>query len=333
MFYWKIFVFTLVVLLSCLLETSLGQDQVYGVYTVLGGNRTELVVQTGLFDLVNGNVTTLVTNFVYVGDKSTVDGVSTFDQKHGIFHYSTDTAFIWGVDVTTNQITAPINFDSKDINDLKYNPNDNNLYILFDDEFGSTFYASYSTVNGPAIIVANLTSYLDTAGYFETAAISINNQSPTPSNYYFVTSYFYETQSINVYHADTMTFSNATIQGDCGNSNLSFSYLQYNSSNPDYVWGIQSGLLDGKFYYYFSVVYVESGKCVITETNWGNGIVTALTYSPDSQTLYYASSLGGPPQICYTSVGFLTVPFLYGELTCVDVLTDITDLEVSYPIR
>jgi len=330
--FWKIFV-TLLVVLSCLNVLSMGQnmDQVYGIYTIFGGDDTETIVQTGMFDMETGNVTTLATNFVYAGGSITYDGISTFDQQHDIFHYATDfsSAFIWGVDVSTNELTPPIDFDSDSISDMKYNPNDDNLYVLFSDEDESILYASYSAGNGPATIVANFTSYLAMAGELGQGAISMNNQAPTPSNYYFVT-YGSSGHMINVYNADTMTFSNATIQGDCGNSEIYFSYLQYNSSTPDYVWGIQLEIADGESNYYFSTVFVESGKCTIQKTGWGDGIATAFTYSPASQTIYYAyAPNGSPAQICYASVGFLTAPFL-GKETCVDVLTVLTDIEVSY---
>jgi len=83
---------------------------VYAVITEFIDKYTETAIFTVSVDLTTGAVKNVTENFIYNGGSATVDGVSAFDPKTGIYWYATDAAtpYIYSTNVYQKTVDPPL---------------------------------------------------------------------------------------------------------------------------------------------------------------------------------------------------------------------------------
>jgi len=293
-------------------------DQLYGILTIVGGENTETIVQTVSIDLSSGNVNTLVTNFIYAGSSLTYDGISTLDDKKENLYYATDaaSAFIYSANVRENKLNPPIDVGAVSILDLKMDTQSSTLYIEFADADNSVLIATYSTNGGPATLLANLTDVLLSEG----GEIGQSTLDTTNNIWYFI-SYTSSGELINTVSLTNLTATSSPLSTACQKA---FSFLFFDSSSNQ-LYGILELIRSGKVHYSFATLS-PSGECTESAiTHEPYGIITAFSYSPYSNNVYYGLAGDSGNDICSIAVPLTGLP------NCTSVLAVVSDLEVAYP--
>jgi len=306
--------FSFVLLSLLLLRLPSGEAALYGIVTAFGANFSEVLLETVQIDLDTGAYAELSVNVVYVGESITIDGISTFDQKNQRLYYSTnfDSDFVYGVDVVSHELLAPISINSESIISLDWDGGKGQLVIngYFEDRSEASFVVP-SNPAFPARKWLNLTqqgigetfctalNYVQ--GYFYVVHLNQTNKSV------YITDFIFDSPSPKPYN---------NLRLSCGTGNF---YPDYLFTDPKRARLVGFGYTGNGFKFF----QIAAAACTLGTQNFP-GIITAATFDPTTATIYLA----------YIEKYSYIVSFDTVSLTSklIKVPSALSDLEVSYTV-
>jgi len=295
-----------------LLISSVNSFFLWGRFTGVGPNGQVTVDHNGLVNTNTGFVTPISTNYIYVGSSATIDGISALDNTNGVFYYTTDgsTKDIYSVQLASGTLNPPIDVYASVIAGLQFDNGAQQLIIGFLDQTNKQ-YVMFYPVDGKSTITMFASPpsipLTNAAAYNYRTKIYYNSASTPSVNQTIITAFQVPGGQSKQY-----------IFNNCSVGYVIDLFLDANSN----LLGMGEAFIGNKLLYYF--VQFDLNKLVCTPTLLPTtGIVTATTFSPPDNTMFFNEAINGGDLIrmYFPSNGTIT------KVNCQQV---IEDLNVQY---
>jgi len=228
------------------------------------------------------------------GGSATVDGISAFNQKEGIYYFATDfvSDLIFSSDVRKGTNLAPIDIGAQSIEGLIFDNTGNQLLVLYELK-GLIGLAAVTTQN-----VRQVTSIPSTynANYIMVGAV--DNQ----ANFYLTAKV--GTSSALTYAVATISLTSGLIANSANLSatcNVFPQHLEWDQSSSSLIGGAMSSEAN-TLVYWFLKINPKDGSCVKTQLKVAEGIVTCWTFDPIKRVLWFGEAINGGAYLYFYNV-------------------------------
>jgi len=308
-------------------QVAPGSDALYGITTGVNLEGTELIVQTVAVNTTSGNLSYLLTNFIYTtGFSITEDGITTLDEETGMLFYSTDfeDSFIWTALVTgAPSLQAPIDIGAYAIVDLKTDTKGRRLFIAFEDQYLNAYLAVYYLNGSGASLLNNFTTTFNGKVSIGASTLGASNE-----KWYFIALPENGVQELAALNLTDQKLVQHTLNGNCQITEGGFSFLFYENKLKS-LWGIQESFANETLTYYVASFSKNFSSCTQSMIDMGFGIVTTSAYSPVTGNLYFVVAPDGPPLVCTIPITANLPPVV--TPTCVVTPNLLSDLVAYNP--
>lgn len=256
--------------------------EVFGIYTVFGSGEQRTIVHGGQLDMQTGNVHSIAKIFTFFGSSGFLDGVSAFDQKRGIFFYTSDfmDSYIYGVDTTSGKLQPPIFLEDSGIVSLHFDFVRDRLLVV---DFVNL--SNHSRVTRMvAIPMAENASY--TAFSFPTSFQPGNDAFDSKMGLYY--SLDFTTGALSIWKVDSSSLIlTKTIQTTNCSYITKFFISAVHPVFTSSLWGVQeSPQSNNQILYQISNLNFANGVCE-SQSIPATGILTCYAFDELSGTLFY----------------------------------------------
>ena len=253
---------------------------VTGIYTDFGPLKEQTIVVQGRVDLETGVVTKQADLFFYLGSSGTFDGISTFDEKNGVFYYVNDFSDAYIHSAETIQapfsIHAPIYLEGNGVESLAFDSVNRTLiatdFVKASNQFRLVLFPVDNLHLGPTIFTmpAGVEASL---GAFDADRDEYYNVQVNSTNSSVLTSFNLHTGAVV-----------RTLPVHC-----TVDKLWVDRAHPDFtsrLWGVHA---NGDLHYDIVNIDLQSGVCSMIPLKTSAGsIVTSFAFDGENGVLFYS---------------------------------------------
>eukprot|EP01120_Amphizonella_sp_Union-15-10_P005908 TRINITY_DN1818_c0_g2_i1.p1 TRINITY_DN1818_c0_g2~~TRINITY_DN1818_c0_g2_i1.p1 ORF type:complete len:321 (-),score=35.61 TRINITY_DN1818_c0_g2_i1:41-1003(-) len=242
-----------------------------------------------------GTFSNVVETFIYAsGSSTTVNGISTFDDKRGVYYYATDsiTSWVYEANVRTKNLLPPISFEVDQVSNLNFDDLNGRLIATVESKLSNgqsqaNILAFPVNQQTPIQTIFTLPPTINT-GFVMATTFDSNTQT-----------YYILAQTTNATGPDysiSVISNNSIFTNKLKCQNPYFGqYLAYDSSAGLFY---ATGLAYNENQFYF-VSFDLQGNCeqyeISIKDSISSAIITCSAYDPSSKSIYYgvSTSVGG----------------------------------------
>jgi len=255
----------------------------YSVITQYSASKGESLVWVVNLNPKTGEVTNNTEAIVYSGLSVSQDGISTFDQQNGIYHFSTDykDAYIYNVNVRTQQLLPYTALYADSIEALTWDSSSGSLYALsYQAESG----ASVQEVSSDQIQTVWTVDTKYNVKYLMNSALDSKNK----IYYYFGKIGF--NQIVLDYGISVINLTNSEVINevmiDNKTCNVFPEEVVYHEKTGMIIGG-GGGFTQYTLEYYYFKIDPKTGACQKKLLNVPDGVVTCWAYDEENEVLIF----------------------------------------------